>query len=784
MSLSAIATPLVRLWLVIAAMCVLSASQLLAQPEPDDEPVPEFDLEMEPPQVSAPGGRGAPVVNPRTSSRVPSAQRNSLQAANAQASGSEPTTAQPAQEVELIMVDMELNDVLLNLEQLTKKPIIRSQSLPAVKINFNGQGPMSKDEAILVIKSLLALNGVIVTDLGQGLIKAVPAAGASGATAQVPEFIHGSTLGLPPSQAYYTKFFKFNYLDAEKEGTVVVQSLSSGGIQPVVFPKNNALLVTDMLVNLQRMEEVLETADMPDYDNERIFFFNLKHIKAPDLAQRLTKLTTGTSGIARYFNNNTTFEADERTNQLIAITHPSNKVILENLIAELDKDVEPITSSEVFYIKHAQATEIDSLLEEVITGQQNARNKSESADKNKQQSPESNTAVGPGGQDALAADAAPMPSPDSGLVVAELGKNLQFSDFVTVVADERSNSIVAYGTKSDLIQIGRLIEQIDVLLAQVYIEVLIAEVTLTDNSASGFSEFSLEGSAVTSNLTASTAVNQGQLSAAPFSIDVSLNPDTFEAVLRTAAENTNIRILSVPNIVTTHNQEANVNVSQSQPIITSSVTNLTSNNTDGTTSNDVQYRDIGIQLTVKPLIGSNGIIQMEIEQIVENVVDTTPINGTDQPIIGKREATSFVSVSDGQVIVLAGLQSTQFNTSDGKLWIIGDIPIIGDLLNPESETNERRELMIFIRPTVYFGPEDAHKHAQKIIGHLDNGSDVSTFLQTDDMTQVTKVQRIDALKQSEELETETGEGHPFNVNAPLSDSEQKKSAKRSPYSGN
>ncbi len=690
------------------------------------------------------------------------------------------------------MVDMELNDVLLNLEKLTGKPIIRSQSLPAVKINFNGQGSMTKSEAILVIKSLLALNAVIVTDLGDDLIKAVPAAGAQGPSAQVPEFLHGSTLDLPPSQVYYTKFFKFNYLDAEKEGVQVVTSLGASGGNPLMLPKNNALLVTDMLVNLQRMEEVLITADTPDYDSERIFFFTLKHIKAADLAQRLTKLTTGTSGIARYFNNNTTFEADERTNQLIAITHPSNEPILQNLIDELDKDVEPITSSEVFYIKHAQATEIDSLLEEVISGQQNARNKSESADKNKQTSPESNTAPGPGGVDAQVANTAPMPAADSGLVVAELGINLQFSDFVTVVADERSNAIVAYGTKSDLLQIGRLIEQIDVLLAQVYIEVLIAEVTLTDNAASGFSEFNIQGTgdlATTlldpaTSFAASTAVNQGQLANSPFEAAITLNPDDFAVILRTAAENTNIRILSVPNIVTTHNQEANVNVSQSQPIITSSVTNLTTNSTDGTTSNDVQYRDIGIQLTVKPLIGSNGIIQMEIEQIVENVVTTTSINGTDQPIIGKREATSFVSVSDGQVIVLAGLQETLFNTSDGKLWLIGDLPIIGDLLNPESESNDRRELMIFIRPTVYFGPEDAHKHAQKVIGNLDNGADVQTFLETDDMTQVTKVQRIEALEQSKELEEQTGEGHPLNVNAPLDDSQSKKSAKRSPYAGN
>lgn len=731
-------------WTVLALL--LSASFLSAQEEA--APV----IEVPPPGDNTPPA-DAPPVNARTPG-IPQSTR-------APGGRGVPDDIR-RQPVTVNMVDMDLGAVLQYMEKMTGKPIIRSQSLPAVKINFDSLGPLSYDEALLALESLLALNGVIITDMGDGFLKVTPSAGAASAAQQVPTFLNGSALDLPPSTEFYTKFFRFNYLDAEKEGMQVVTALSSGGGAPVPFPKNNALLVTDMLVNLQRMEEVLVTADKPDFDSEHIFFFTLRHIKAADLAQRLSKLTTGNSGIARYFNNNTTFEADERTNQLIAITHPSNKRILDNLIDELDKDVEPITSSEVFYIKHAQATEIDTLLEEVITGQKNAREKTESAKATT--SPESNTAPGVGGGDSLAADAAPPPSPTEGIQVGvvELGRNLQFSDFVTIVADERSNAIVAYGTKSDLIQIQRLIEQIDVLLAQVYIEVLIAEVTLTDDEVSGFSAFSISGSKdiATSLLNPATALSVGgtgntsQNLGSPFDFTASLRPDEFSMVIREAASNSNVRILSVPNIVTTHNQEANVNVSQSQPIITSSVQNLTTNNTNGTTSNDVQYRDIGIQLTVKPLIGSNGIVQMEIEQIVENVVNTTSINGIDQPIIGKREATSFVSVSDGEVIVLAGLQSTLFNTGDGKIWLFGYLPLIGDLINPESETNERRELMIFIRPTVYFGSDSANAHAVEKLTTLDNGADVATYLLTDDMTKVTREQRKQAARTTEETKDE------------------------------
>ncbi|MGE9296451.1 MAG: secretin N-terminal domain-containing protein [Puniceicoccales bacterium] len=725
-------SPILRSWRLFAMLLCLAAPLLHAQQGPQ-----------------APGGRGAP-----------------------------PADEAPEMVNTVIMVDMPLDAVLKYLEQLTGKAILRSQSLPAVKINFDSLGPMTRSEAIRAVESLLSLNGIMVTPVGDEFLKAVPA--SAGTNAQVPQFLLGSPMDMPASQAVYTKFFKLTYLDANSEGKVVAEQLVSQGGQVVIFPKNNAVLVSDSLINLQRIEQVLGDADRPDYQGENVFFFQLKYTKSTDLRQRLEKLTSGNSGLAKYFANNTTFEADERTNQLIVITHPSNEPIIKNLITELDKDVEPVTSSEVFYIKHAQATEIDTLLEEVISGQQSAREKAESASERERRgaSAETQANISGGNRDSLAANEAPPPAPNEGItgLIDNLDtRNLQFSDFVTIVADERSNAIVAYGTRSDIAQVRQLIEQIDVLLAQVYIEVIIAEVTLTDDAVSGFNEFNITGSpslspvsiipdALGAGLAASgTAASNSNLDP-PIDFTFTLNPDEFALALRTAAENSNIRILSAPNIVTTHNQEANVNVSQSQPIITSTVQNLATGSVAGTTSNDVQYRDIGIQLTVTPLIGSNGIIQMEIEQVVENVVSNTTVNNTEQPIIGKREATSFVSVADGEVIVLAGLQETRFRSSDGKLWLIGDIPLIGDLLNPETESNERRELMIFIRPTVYFGSESAYKHAQKIVQNLDNGDDVDTYLRTNDMSAVTREAREEALEQSKELNEVSGWPHPLSVN--------------------
>ena len=108
----------------------------------------------------------------------------------------------------------------------------------------------------------------------------------------------------------------------------------------------------------------------------------------------------------------------------------------------------------------------------------------------------------------------------------------------------------------------------------------------------------------------------------------SLGKYSLDFVWQAAKSSANVRVLSSPAILTTHNQEAVINVSESRPIITSTQTGI---NTTGFQSSQVQYRDIGIQLKVKPLIGENGVIQMEIEQKIEDVGEMVSVNENEQP---------------------------------------------------------------------------------------------------------------------------------------------------------
>ncbi len=625
--------------------------------------------------------------------------------------------------------------VLSLIELITGKSVIRAQNLPAVKITFNSYGPISRAEALVALESLLSINGIALTPIGEKFIKAVT---FQDVVRQVPEYLQVDPRDLPASEKFYTMMVRLQYLNvaANEHQNILEPIMSPSPIGKIVnLPKANALLLTDTLLNLQRVQSVLQTADEPHAIEDQVYFFQLKNMQARELQSRLqSMLLNQNSSLSKYFIGNTTLESDERTNQLVVLTHPSNEELLRKIIDSFDIEVDPQTSSEVFYIKHAQAIEVEAVLEEVITGQQKTRE--DEPDTLQQDTPNINQTadVPPAGSNNLptppgGTPGTSAPRPGSDGVDSD---NLQFSQFITIVADERSNAIIVYGTKTDIKQVSALIDKIDVVLAQVMIEVVIAEVTLEEDEVSGLNALGIkrEGSGIGGISFNTQTPSIGDDPA--FSINTTLDLKEFTVAFGPAVSKGKVRILQAPVIATTHNQEATINVSQSQPFITGSATSTI--NTDSVT-NTVQYRDVGIQLTVKPLIGSNGIVQMEIEQIVENTTGSNvEVNGTEQPIIAKREATSFVSVSDQEIIVLAGLQESKVNRTDQKVFLLGDIPIFGEIFNSERDDNTRRELMLFIKPTVIYTQTDATRVADKTLEYLDNGEQARKFLTTPDMS--------------------------------------------------
>jgi len=631
----------------------------------------------------------------------------------------EPRVDNPDEVIGLIVLSDETAlQVLDMLEKMTGKIILRRQDIAAVKINFNSRGELTKGEAVLALESLLSLNSIMLTDMGGRFMKAVP---ATSVNSHVPEMIVGSTLDLPASQQIYAKLFKFDYLQAEATSGTTVTPLLSQNSSVIVFPKSNAMLITDALINLQRIERIIDEMDKPQEIREEIQFIKLDYIQASEMQQRIENLISGP--LKNYLEGTTSVTADERTNQLILITHPGNLEVIKNVIDSVDVDAAPLTSSEVFPLRQAQAVDVVSIIDEIISGQKEGREEDAKVAKDNKNA----------NKKADVPNAKPNATNSANTTSGNASNSsLQFSNFVGLSADERTNAIVAYGTDSDLKTLGELINLIDRPLPQVRIEAIITQVQLEDNESRGIDSFNLDYNLTgADSVVGGNEINTSGTTEAGSSIAMSLKDFSLDLVLKTAESQSNVRVLSTPIIVVSHNQEATINVSQSRPIVTSSTSSL--NNASNNTRSSVEYRDIGIQLTVKPLIGSDGTVQMEVEQLIEDVLGEVEIDGNEQPIIGKREATSYLSVRDRDVIVLGGLQENRQKAGNGSLEGLGDLPLIGGLFSSKRREYTRTELIIFIQPTILTNPSDAAQDTTEQINAAMETYAVSQYLETSDM---------------------------------------------------
>ena len=618
-----------------------------------------------------------------------------------------------------------LEAVLIQLGKLSGRSIIRPQALPATEGYTITLPPMPKSEVILAFETMLDLSGIAVNPLGDRFLKVVP---LGQARTEAPEMIEGSTLDLPPSGRVASKLFRLEFLRVTELKDQITPLLNPNLGGPVNFEKTNAVLITDSISTLQRVEGLIRELDKPATAGLQPKFYSLQFAKASDLVTKISAVLK--PPLSNQVSSATSISADDRTNQIILISDPRQYPLFDELIAKLDVKSDPNTRNEVIYLKHAIAKDVATLLTNLVSGQSQAASRSEQQAARPVQTggarPATPPAVGP-------AVAANLSQPAIASLLGEGGVSTQFSTLVTVLADDRSNSIVVSGTVDDIRLIREIVEKVDVLLSQVSIQVVIAEVTLTDTDKSGITALNLtvgqnaKGATGITKFDTGTGTTAGEITGWAITGGV-VNPLAFQAAMSNVGSKSNVKVLSANTIVTTHNKQAEFIVSQKLPIVTGSQSTLATTGTTPIATSTFQYQDIGIHVKVTPLIGDDGSIQLEIDQIVDDVVGNVQVDNNTQPIIGHREATSFVNVSDGQMIVLGGLQQSKRSTDRTKLGLLYEIPILSQLLGGRTHEEDRTELLLFVRPHI-IRPGESTKDANDTIETLTNKNQVKQYLQ-------------------------------------------------------
>ena len=602
----------------------------------------------------------------------------------------------------VILRDETIAQVLDLLQRWTGKSILRPNALPASVYTLSLPASITRDEALLAIETLLNLNGIAVIQQGDKFLKVVPNLVAK---AESPTLLTGSTLTLPPSGRIATKIYTLKHANAQEFITQIISSLNTTlASPPVYFGRNNAFLITDSITNLQKIEKLVAELDRPQLDLVVTKSYTLKNAMATDLVNKLTAMlrtqAVASGGAPFRLSTGTTFLADERTNRVLLMGSADQHDFFDKLIETLDQKSNPNTKTDVIFLRHADAQQVATLVTSLVTGQTTAAaragNTVRSATVNRTPTPV----------------AAPVAGA-AGATTSQMGAD-EFSSNLTVLPDVRSNSVVVSGTNDDLRLLHDLIDKVDIVLPQVRIEVVIAEVKLSDNESNGFSTLGLTvqngklvgigGSGAGFGVTGipvtpvNPVLNTGQTIVNPAQGSLAPGTNSLSATigLVTTPRKGDLKILSVPAITTTHNKEATLFVGESRPVITGSSVAATT----GQVTSTVSQRDIGITLKVLPLIGKDGAVQLQISQSVEDILGSTILDGNDQPIIGRRTTDSYVSAMSGEIVVLGGLQRTVTTKSTSRL---GPIPIIGDIFGASTNLEEKQELIIFLRPYVLNG---------------------------------------------------------------------------------
>jgi general secretion pathway protein D len=281
---------------------------------------------------------------------------------------------------------------------------------------------------------------------------------------------------------------------------------------------------------------------------------------------------------------------------------------------------------------------------------------------------------------------------------------------VGISAVEESNSLLVRAAPGQWESIRRAIERLDSMPLQVHIEAQVVEVKLTGDLNYGVSWFF--GNAVpAANSVATNALTRWRNSAtaiqptgaASFTF---LGPSA-EAIISTLDSISDVRILSAPSVLVRNNVEADFNSGQQIPVASTIINNGGNTNTDNTYS-QVQFRQTGVSLKVKPRISSNGMVFMEITQDVSSPSATGPVIGGNVSVDSNKLHTE-VAVQSGETIMIAGLIKTEQGKGSNGIPYLSRIPVIGALFGTQNQTNNRQEVLVLITPTVIRDPEEARR---------------------------------------------------------------------------
>lgn len=594
------------------------------------------------------------------------------------AMGAEEKAAQKGKLVSIDFNNVDLNVLIKFISELTGKNFVIDQRVKG-KATIISPSKISVAEAYKVFESVLEVHGFTTIQAGK-IIKIVP---SPDARSKNIETRLREESGLATDKVV-TQLIPLKYATASEIKKLFAPLVSKSSII-LDYPPTNTLIVTDVYSNIQRLTKILEAIDVLKSGLE-LSIVSLVYADAKDMVKTLGSIFSAEVSKTKKDASQTNMiklVADDRTNMLVILASEGNTVKIKNVIKLLDTETPKGKETiHVYYLENAIAEDLASVLEAIP----------------------SKTA------DSKTNKTAPV-----------------VSSRARIMADKATNSLIITAEKDDYQTLEAVIRKLDIPRAMVHIECLIMEVDVekdfqlgtewivgekfdfrgdTYGATGGFSG----GEPGYSNLRGLSGIPTGiasypsGYSMGIFGESISVGGVTFPslgAVVQAYKRDKDIHILSTPQILTTDNEEATINVGKNVPYQTRSAAE---NSVE--TYSSYEYKDVGIILKITPHISQDRFVRLTINQEVTQL-DDLATTSSDRPTTFKRTIDTTVIVKDNETVVIGGLIDDRMTATSYGVPCLGDLPVLGWMFRTDSDALEKTNLFVFLTPRVVANPAEA-----------------------------------------------------------------------------
>ncbi|WP_028780587.1 type II secretion system secretin GspD [Shewanella sp. 38A_GOM-205m] len=553
------------------------------------------------------------------------------------------------------------------------------------KINVRSYDMLNDEQYYQFFLNVLQVYGYAVVELENNVIKVIKDKDAKTSSIRVAD---DNTPGLGDEMV--TRIVALYNTEAKQLAPLLRQlNDNAGGGNVVNYDPSNVLMITGRANVVNKLVEIVRRVDKQG-DTE-VQVVPLEYASAGEMVRIIDTLYRASANQAQLPGQAPKVVADERINAVVVSGDERSRQRVVELIHRLDAEQASTGNTKVRYLRYAKAED----LVEVLTG---FAQKLEGKD-----------------------GAAPAPGSAGGKRRNE----------INIMAHEDTNALVISAEPDQMRTLESVINQLDIRRAQVLVEAIIVEVAEGDDvgfgiqwatEAGGGTQFNNLGPTI-GEIGAGIWAAQDQKASQTCTgsgdnMTCTDNPDTkgditllaqalgkvngmawgvtmgdFGALVQAVSSDTNSNVLATPSITTLDNQEASFIVGDEVPILTGA-----QNSTNGNSNpfQTVERKEVGVKLKVVPQINEGNAVKLTIEQEVSGINGKTNVDVT----FATRRLTTTVMADSGQIVVLGGLINEEVQESVQKVPFLGDIPILGHLFKSSSSGKKKKNLMVFIKPTI------------------------------------------------------------------------------------